>query len=201
MSQESENTQLEDEQILLERRDEYVILLEGTNRRQRQEASHALAQMAQVAPDIVVEIADVLVGSLSLPEAQTRWECLNALSTIALNYPEGVLDGFAGAEDALFDDVSAQARLSAFRYLSRYGSSAPSRSLEAWPLLSEALQCYHGDPEYREMLSCLLEFVRGDIDESVREALVTRMVFDSKNGRGLIRAYSREIIAVAEGQK
>ena len=200
MEQNSENEEL-DLQMLLERRDEYVVALEGTNRRQRQEASHALAQMAQVVPDVIVEIADVLIGSLALPEAQTRWECLNALSTIAVEYPEDVLDGFAGAEDALFDDTSAQARLGAFRFLARYGSSAPARSLEAWPLLTEALQCYHGDPEYREMLSCLLDFARGDIDESVRDALVARMAFDSKNGRGLIRAYSREIIAAAQGTK
>lgn len=183
-----------------ETRDALVEQLEGTNRRQRQRASHALAIMARENVGLVIDIAPTLIDALSLPEAQTRWECLDALSEIAVEDPEEVLEAFAGAEESLFDDTSASARLSAFRFLTRYGAIAPECAAEAWPLISEALQCYHGDPEYREMLICLKEFARGEIGSNVKEQLVAKMAFDSKNGRGFIRAYSTEICSIAAGK-
>ncbi len=187
-------------EIPVEARDELVKKLEGTNRRARQDASHKLAWMARQNRELIVGIAPSLVDALSLPEAQTRWECLDALSEIAEIDPEAVLDAFAGAEESLFDDGSASVRLAAFRFLTRYGAIAPECSAEAWPLISEAVQCYHGDPEYREMLVCLKAFAQGDIDESVRESLISRMSFDAENGRGFIRAYSTEICSIAEGK-
>lgn len=177
-------------------RDELVAELAGTNRRKRQEASHKLALMARQSPESVVEIADELIEALSLPEAQTRWECLDALSEIAEIDPEAVLDAFSGAEESLFDDGSASVRLAAFRFLTSYGSMAPECSDEAWPLINEAIQCYHGDPEYREMLVCLKKFAQGDIAENVKDALVARIGFDAENGRGFIRAYSSEICSI-----
>ncbi|MDO4798390.1 MAG: hypothetical protein Q4A01_10290 [Coriobacteriales bacterium] len=185
-------------EYLLESRDELVEQLASNNRRARQEASHQLADLARENAGVAAEVADELVAALDLPEAQTRWECLDALSVVALEYPEVVLGGFDGAENALFDEGSAAVRLSAFRFLSRYGMYAPDRSREAWSLMSEAVQCYHGDPEYREMLICLLDFANGDIDDSVRESLVARMGFDAKNGRGQIRRYSQAICAAAQ---
>ncbi len=183
------------------KRDFLVRQLEGTNRRQRQDASHKLAAIARKDPYLVVDKAEVFVNALSLPEAQTRWECLDALSEIAEIKPEAVLDAFSGAEDSLFDDGSASVRLAAFRFLTRYGAIAPECSAEAWPLIREAVQCYHGDPEYREMLICLLRFAQGSIDDKVREALAERMSFDARNGRGFIRMYSSEICAIAVGKE
>ncbi len=181
--------------------DALVQKLEGTNRRQRQDASHKLAAMARKDPYLVVDKAEVFIDALSLPEAQTRWECLDTLSEIAEIKPEAVLDAFAGAEDSLFDDGSASVRLAAFRFLTRYGAIAAECSTEAWPLIREAVQCYHGDPEYREMLICLLRFAQGNIDDKVREALAERMSFDVQSGRGFIRMYSSEICAVAVGKE
>lgn len=186
---------------MLEVRDEYVGQLASNSRRERQEAAHEIAALALQNPEVVSEISEELIEALSLPEAQTRWECLDALSIIALRDPDLVLGGFEGAENALFDEGSAAVRLSAFRFLSRYGMGAPDRSRTAWTLMSEAVQCYHGDPEYREMLVCLLDFAHGDIDDSVRESLVDRMGFDAKNGRGVIRRYSTAICAAAKGEE
>ena len=188
-------------EYLLESRDEQIERLASNSRRERQDASHQLADLARESPEVAAEVADELVEALDLPEAQTRWECLDALSAVALEYPDAVLEGFSGAENALFDEGSAAVRLSAFRFLSRYGAGAPDRSREAWALMSEAVQCYHGDPEYREMLVCLLDFAHGDIDDSVRDSLVARMGFDAKNGRGQIRRYSKAIcVAAQEGE-
>ncbi len=186
---------------MLELRDELVVKLTSNNRRERQDASHRLAALALESADVVSEVASELIDALELPEAQTRWECLDALSVVAKEYPDVVLGGFEGAEDALFDEGSAAVRLSAFRFLSRYGMNAPDRSRAAWALMSEAVQCYHGDPEYREMLICLLDFAQGDIDDSVRESLIDRMGFDAKNGRGVIRRYSLAICDAARGEE
>jgi hypothetical protein len=51
------------------------------------------------------------------------------------------------------------------------------------------------------MLACLKEFATGAISDDVRAALVQRMEFDAKSGRGLTRMYSAEIIDIAKGGK
>lgn len=188
-----DNAELEQ---MLERRDDLIVQLAGTSRLVRQDAAHDLADMARQNPELVAEVADDLIDALSSPEAQTRWECLDALSAIALEVPDAVTGGFDGAEEALFDEHSAAVRLSAFRFLTRYGSQDPERSEQVWSLLSEAVQCYHGDPEYREMLICLFEFVQGSISDSVRKALGRRIAFDAKNAHGSIRRYSERIRAI-----
>lgn len=175
------------------RRDELVEQLASRSRSKRQEAAHELAAMARVDAGAMVTIVDDLLRALELPEAQTRWECLDALSEVVLVDPTRAPEAFDGAEEALFDEGAAATHLSAFRFLSRYGSLDPDASERVWPLMREAIQCYHGDPEYREMLICLLHFARGSIAPEVAEALIERMKFDAKNGSGFYRAYSTEI--------
>jgi hypothetical protein len=184
--------------LTMDMRDILVERILGTNRRMRQDAAHMLAQASHGDIDYIVDVSDVLVDSLSLPEAQTRWECLDMLSDIALVCPKKVLDAFPGAEDALFDDSSASVRLSAFRFMCRYGTISPDCADRAWPLINEAIQCYHGDPEYREMLVSLKGFAQGDLGDEVRDALVERMSYDAKNSRGFIRAYSADICALVK---
>lgn len=186
--------------ITPEMRDVLVENLAGTNRRRRQDAAHLLAVTAREDLDFVLDITDVLIDALSLPEAQTRWECLDILADIAVVAPDKVLDAFPGAEDAMFDDASASVRLSAFRFLCRYGAINPECAGRAWALMREAIQCYHGDPEYREMLARLVDFARGNIGDEVRASLIDRMQFDAKNGRGFMRAYSTEVCSVARGE-
>ena len=181
------------EAIDMARRDELVEQLASRSRLKRQEASHQLAAMARANSEAMLDIVDDLLRALELPEAQTRWECLDALSEVVLVDPSRASEAFDGAEEALFDEGAAATHLSAFRFLSRYGSLDPDASRRAWPLIREAIQCYHGDPEYREMLICLLDFSKGSIAPEVGEALIERMGFDAKNGNGFYRAYSTEI--------
>lgn len=178
-----------------------IKMLKGTNRKLRQESSRTLAEVARHDVTMLLDKVDVFIEALSLPEAQTRWECLDVLSEVAKEKPEAVLDAFAGAEESLFDDGSASARLAAFRFLTRYGSIDPACATRAWPLISEAVQCYHGDPEYREMLICLKDFARGNLGEDVKKQLVDRMEFDATTGRGFMRAYSTEICSIAMGEE
>lgn len=175
--------------------------LSGSSRRARQEASKTLAAIAKVDPVPLLDHAQVIVEALSVPEAQTRWQCLEALSCLSEVAPEAVRDGLDGAQDALFDEGSASARVAAFRFLARYGKNSAEDSVEVWPVMSEALQCFHGDPEYREMLVCLCEFAKGRLDPDVRSSLIARMEFDANGDRGMIRAYAHEIVALAtEGE-
>ncbi len=175
--------------------------LAGPRRRNRQEAAHRIAlasheDAGQLAPHI-----DALIDALYRPEAQTRWEVFDALFTYALIDPDAVSGAIDGAEAALFDEDSAIVRLAAFRLLSRLGASSPERSEQVWPLLDEAVQCYHGNPEYRDMLLVLLEFAKGDLSDDVREALCARMAFDGENGRSYIKGYSNQILAAAKGEE
>lgn len=177
-----------------------VEMLQGGVRRNRQEASQVLARLAKEDPASVADCADALVAALEVHEAQTRWQCLEALCEIARVAPERILEGFDGAEEALFEEGSTSMRVAAFRFLTCYGMVSAPHSAKAWPIMAEALQCYHGDPEYRDMLVCLRDFAVADLDPGVRNNLVARMTFDAEHARGLVKAYATEVL-VRMGEK
>ncbi|WP_234966788.1 hypothetical protein [Olsenella urininfantis] len=170
----------------------------GGNRRGRQDASHMIESIAKTSPKQLFAYVDDLMDALDRPEAQTRWEVLSALSEMAKVDAGRLAEAYEGAESSLFDEGSATVRLSAFRFLTSYGMGDPKRSDEVWPLLDEAVQCYHGDPEYHDMLVCLLDFARGNISEASAEALAARVSFDAENGRSYIKAFSTEIADAAK---
>lgn len=176
-----------------------VEALSGANRRRRQEASHTIALIAAQDVNRVRPYVDELIDALYRPEAQTRWEVLSTLSELALVDAGMVEEAFDGAEASLFDEDSAIVRLAAFRFLIRLGASSPERSDKVWGIVDEAIQCYHGDPEYRDMLVALSEFSKGSISETTRDALLTRIGFDADNGRGYVRIMSAEIVANIKG--
>ena len=178
----------------------WVEMLSGANRRGRQDAAHELAVIAEREPELLMPHVDALLDALEHPEAQTRWEILNCLTHLALVDEATVAKAVGLAEASLFDDGSATVRLAAFRLLARLGATAPEHSDQAWPLLNEAVQCYHGDPEYRDMLVALLEFAGGDISDATRAALIARVSFDAKNSRGYTQRFSQQIIDRAEGK-
>jgi hypothetical protein len=172
----------------------FVQTLAGVRRRARQEASHHIAFVASHEPQRLYTYVDDLIGALYRPEAQTRWEILDALSSIAADRADLVGGACDGAEMALFDETSSAVRLAAFKFLIRFGASAPERSSAVWGLIDEAIQCYHGDPEYRGMLDCLIEFTQGDLSDQTREALRVRVSFDADHGHGYIKAFSGDIL-------
>ncbi|MGI6755024.1 MAG: hypothetical protein ACOX4F_03270 [Atopobiaceae bacterium] len=181
-----------------ESRDALLALLASAKRRDRQDASHQLVEMSKEHPELLLERVEDIEEALYRPEAQTRWECLDVLATLAEVDPARVVDGFDGAETSLFDEISASVRLSAFRFIARVGASSPELSLRAWPLLDEAVQCFHGDPEYRDMLFALLEFAKGSISEEAKSAVAARVAFDAQKGSGYIKVISRQIFDAAK---
>ena len=167
--------------------------LSGASRRRRQEVAHQLALSAKAHPQIMLPYVDALVDALYRPEAQTRWEVLDALSAVADVDADAVAEAYDGAEASLFDDGSATVRLAAFVFLCRLGASSPERSDQVWQLLDEAIQCYHGDAEYRDMLVALLGLARGNASEATKQALAARVRFDAESGSGYIKTFSAEI--------
>ena len=173
---------------------ELVGELGGANRRRRQDAAHEIARLAKKDVDQLFDYAGDIIDGLDRPEAQTRWELLDALSEMARVDPGCVEEAFGGAEASLFDEDSSIARLAAFRFLTSYGATSGKRSEQVWKILEEAIQCYHGDPEYRDMLGCLLEMAKGTISDQTAQVMRSRVDFDARHGRGYIKAFSTEIV-------
>lgn len=168
--------------------------LSASSRRQRQIASKAIAERARADCMSVVPFANRLLDSLECPEAQTRWECLSALSLVMDEDASVGRRAIDGAEFSLFDETNGPVRLAAFRFLCKVGSRCSEDSLAVWPLLDEALQCYHGDPEFMDMMSAIAAFAQTDIADEVRTGLIGRLSFDAANGRGAIRRRSKAIL-------
>ena len=179
---------------------ELVGELGGANRRRRQDAAHEIARLAKRDVDQLFDYAGDIIDGLDRPEAQTRWELLDALSEMARVDPGCVEEAFGGAEASLFDEDSSIARLAAFRFLTSYGATSGKRSDQVWKILEEAIQCYHGDPEYRDMLGCLLEMAKGTISDQTAQVMRSRVDFDARHGRGYIKAFSTEIVEAIDNR-
>lgn len=168
--------------------------LSSSSRRTRQFSARVVAILAQREPKLLDPYVSDLIDALYRPEAQTRWEVLDALSELVPDHAKEIGAAFEGAETALFDELSATLRLSAFHLLCAWGATERGRSKKVWPIIDEAIQCYHGDLEYRDMLGYLHEFAQGKIAGDVAEELAGRLSFDAENGKGsCLKARSREI--------
>lgn len=176
----------------------FIESLSNPSRRRRQEAAHEIAEIAQTTPEAFEGRVEDLIDALYRPEAQTRWEILAALASLSESYGNEVIKAFDGAEASLFDDTSSTVRLAAFLFLTRYGATSQKHSDQAWPLLNEAIQCYHGDAEYYDMLVGTLNFAKGAISKETKAALKERFAFDAENATGYIQKFSAEIVAAAQ---
>ena len=176
----------------------FIESLSNPSRRRRQEAAHEIAEIAQTTPEAFEGRVEDLIDALYRPEAQTRWEILAALASLSESYGNEVIKAFDGAEASLFDDASSTVRLAAFLFLTRYGATSQKHSDQAWPLLNEAIQCYHGDAEYYDMLVGTLNFAKGVVSKETKAALKERFAFDAENATGYIQKFSAEIVAAAQ---
>ena len=176
----------------------FIESLSNPSRRRRQEAAHEIAEIAQTTPEAFEGRVEDLIDALYRPEAQTRWEILAALASLSEPYGNEVIKAFDGAEASLFDDTSSTVRLAAFLFLTRYGATSQKHSDQAWPLLNEAIQCYHGDAEYYDMLVGTLNFAKGVVSKETKAALKERFAFDAENATGYIQKFSAEIVAAAQ---
>ena len=85
-------------------------------------------------------------------------------------------------------------RLAALRFLCKIGATTENRSEKTWPLIDEAIQCYHGDLEFGDMLVAVVEYSQGKLSDSVKAALAERMAFDAANSKGSLQRRAQQIL-------
>ena len=173
---------------------ETVETLAGASRRSRQNAAAVLSEVAKQRVDLVEPYASELIDALNRPEARTRWECLDALTVLVDANSRACDKAISGAEASLFDEESGPVRLSAMRFLCRLGSTTETRSEKTWPLIDEAIQCYHGDLEFGDMLNAVVDYSQGKLSPSVKAELADRMSFDASNSKGSLQRRARQIL-------
>lgn len=168
--------------------------LSGSSRRVRQVSASALALIAKEQPELLAEYADACVDALNRPEAQTRWECLDVLTSLVSIDSRACDKAIPGAETALFDEESGPVRLAAMRFICRLASTTENRSEKLWSLIDEGIQCYHGDLEFSDMLVAVIEFSEGKLTPAVKSELAERMRFDAENSKGSLKRRARQIL-------
>lgn len=168
------------------------------SRRERQQAARIIAGVAKADPALLASYDAALVDALERPEAQTRWECLDALTQLVPSDARGCEKAIPGAEAALFDEDSGPLRLAAMRFLCRLGATTEKRSEKVWSLIDEGIQCYHGDVEFQDMLIAVIDFSQGKLAPEVKAALADRMRFDATNGRGMLKKRATQIVENCE---
>lgn len=172
--------------------------LSGDDRRVRQYSASTIRTISRTNPELLLDHLDDIADALHRPEAQTRWEALEVMVHMAVADPEAAARAFEGAEDALYDEDSGSVRVAAFEYFTAFGATSSERSDQVWPLLDDAIQCYHGDPEFGEMLNFLRRFVEGDISKETIAGIKERLAFDAEGGKGYIQKQARAILAYLE---
>lgn len=171
----------------------YIETLSSDNRRERQKAASVIAAMAKENPAKMSEFIGGILDALDRPEAQTRWEVLDALTELVPVDSRNCEKAIVGAENALFGEDSGPLRLAAMRFLCKLGATTEARSEKVWGLIDEGIQCYHGDLEFQDMLVAVIDFSAGKLAPSVAEELAARMKFDAENGKGTLKKRATQI--------
>jgi hypothetical protein len=174
-----------------------VEALAGEDRRTRQFAASVVHDVAQHEPALLKPFAEELADALHRPESQTRWEVLGTFEDLVAVDARLVDRALPGAEAALHDEESGVVRLAAFRLLTTYGATTAKRSERVWPLIAEAIRCYHGDAEFPAMLSGVYRMVSGSASDEVKLAAAEIMTFDADNAKGLLKRRAQRIVACA----
>ena len=172
-----------------------VDALAGEDRRSRQVAASVVHEVAMHEATLLRDFAPQLADALHRPESQTRWEVLGVFEELIGVDARLVDKALGGAETALHDEESGVVRLAAFQAAVRvrrdYGVSLGA----VWPLIDDAIRCYHGDPEFPAMLSSVYRMVACGASDEVRIAAAERMTFDAENAKGLLKRRAQRIVA------
>jgi hypothetical protein len=174
--------------------------LSTDKRRVRQFSASAVNAVSEINPELLSAHVYDIADALHRPEAQTRWECLEALSNIARLDPSACDSALTGAEVALYDEESGSLRLAALRFLCVYGATQVKRAEKVWPLIDEAIQLYHGDAEFSDMLIAITAFAGGHIGKKVKQALAERMSFDAEHSKKQLKYAAMQIIEICGGK-
>lgn len=174
-----------------------VHALSGDDRRMRQFAASVVHEVSEHDAVQLKEHALELADALHRPESQTRWEVLGTFENLIPVDARLVDKALAGAETALHDEDSGVVRLAAFRLLTSYGATTEHRSERVWPLIAEAIRCYHGDDEFPAMLTGVYRMVSSGASDNVKIAAAEIMAFDAETGKGALKRRATRIVQCA----
>ena len=164
----------------------------------REYASDVFQAVASQNADLLVDFSTEIIDALDRPEPFTRYNILLVLDCFVSHHASIVSKALYQLEDCLYDEESKIVRLEAFEVLCHFGATTETRSKTVWNYLSEALRCYHGDPEYMMMLNHLSDMLQnGKIAGSVKEGVVRLFIFDAEQGKGMLQRRAQQIIAFA----
>lgn len=173
--------------------EECINTLTDGARRDRQKCAAVISVIAKSDPEALLPYIDAILDTLNRPEAQTRWEALDALTELVPYDARALEKAIPGAETALFDEDSGPLRLAAMRFMCKFGATTEARSDKVWSLIDEGIQCFHGDLEFQDMLIAVVDFSAGKLSPTVKEELAARMRFDAENGKGQLKKRAVQI--------
>lgn len=174
-----------------------VNALSGDDRRLRQFAASIVHEVSEHDAVELKAYAVELADALHRPESQTRWEVLGTFENLVPVDARLVDKALDGAETALHDEDSGVVRLAAFRLLTAYGATTARRSERVWPLIAEAIRCYHGDDEFPAMLTSVFRMVSAEASDEVKVAAADIMSFDAETGKGQLKRRAQKIVDCA----
>ncbi len=171
--------------------------LSSDKKADRAAAAKTVHEVSCASPEAVQPHVDAMVAALEHSEPQTRWELLGALEEVACSSPKLLDKAVVPATACLHDTGSSVVRVAAFRMLAQYGGSSKRRAEQVWPLLDEALRCYHGDSEYPGMLAGLVLMVDGRAPDAVKQEAADLVEPDASHPRAAISRRARQVFSVA----
>ena len=174
--------------------DDTINDLSSSSRKVRQDAAIALAEYCKDDAMRVLPYSDVIIDALSLSDVRTRWALIDTLTLLSAYDNTVCAKALPGIENALFDEQSGPLHLASVRFLCVSGAQSPQASDMVWPLLDEAIQCFHGDQEFQDMLNVLVEFSQGNLSKETKEGFTERMLFDAQSNKGLIQRRAQTIV-------
>ena len=110
------------------RPDELIEMLSGESRLERKNAAQRICELTKNDGEMFVDFCPEIIDAINRPEAQTRWECINALSVIAKVNQKAVKKALPLMEDAVFDEKHNMLIVAAFNFLCSYGAISKKNS-------------------------------------------------------------------------
>lgn len=174
--------------------EELINDLESDSRRQRQNAALELCDCCADKAQALLPFAQNLIDALEVSETRTRWSVLETLAKLVAHDESICEKALPGVDDALFDETSGPLHLASLRFLCNAGALSPASSDLVWPLVDEAIQCFHGDQEFPDMLNLLVEFSTGNLSDETKKNFANRMSFDAQNNKGYVQRKAQLIV-------
>ena len=56
------------------------------------------------------------------------------------------------------------------------------------------MAAYHGDLEFNDMLTAVIDFSKGKLADEVKASLADRMSFDAENAKGALQRRAQQVI-------